>query len=94
MKNQGVEIFFKSFIAGFVISAFTVQMKFDSWKSVGETVENIFINYMYCFVMGCGTGVGTMLGIFMFLIVKKNLKNERWFNYVPIFFNWGRMDEN
>ena len=68
--NQGVVIFFKCMIGGFIISSFTN-------KVVGippmQVLNNMFLTFMANFIIGIWSGLFGMA----FYYIKKNLKNER-----------------
>lgn len=71
--SKSIDNFFIYLGLGFVISS----LKTDFINQTGiEIVSDIFSFTMYNFVNGIFYGLGVMVGIDIFYILKKNLKNE------------------
>ena len=60
-------------IAGFTLSS--IKAKVIGVPAL-EVMNNLFITFMYNFIVGIWVGMAAMFGTDLYYFIKKNLKNE------------------
>lgn len=68
-NHNSVKRFFKYMVGGFLISSIRVSL---TGMNTMQIINDIFITFWYNVIVGIGTGIAAMVGIDMYLELKKN----------------------
>lgn len=71
--DKSFKIFFRYLIVGFIISSIRVNI-ID--RPILTILNDIFLLFMYNGICGISIGLSAMFDYFIYLKIKKNLKNE------------------